>query len=283
MSAGRPPSAMPRTKTRTGAPLGQHFLVDHQFEQRIVNAIQAQPGTAVLEIGAGPGNMTRLIAAAAHQLISVEIDPVLAGKLQAEFSSNPRVEILNSDILQVDIPALAARVGGKLAVFGNLPYYITSPILMKLFEAHHAIERIVVMMQYEVAERLVARPGEAEYGLLAVTAQYYSSPAILFKIPPGAFNPPPKVMSALVSMPVHSRGSELGIADERMFWKWTRAAFAQKRKTLANNWKQLVPSTAVAQALSHLGLEPRIRAEDLSLRQLAELFLLLSAPCGRPD
>jgi 16S rRNA (adenine1518-N6/adenine1519-N6)-dimethyltransferase len=276
----RTSSGAPRTKTKTGAPLGQHFLTDRHIEQRIVAAVEsgiaASQQATVLEIGAGPGNMTRLLAeklaSNAGRLISVEIDAQLAAARQAEFAGNERVEIIHDDILNVDVAALATRHGGKLVVFGNLPYYITSPILMKLFAAHRAIERIIVMMQYEVAERLTARPGEPEYGLLAVTAQFYSTPTIHFKIPPGAFNPPPKVMSALVALPIRSRADELGVDDEPSFWKWMRAAFAQKRKTLANNWKPLATPSAVATALTQLNLDARVRAEDLSLAQLAALY-----------
>lgn len=284
----RPGSSPPRTKSRTGAPLGQHFLTDHNIEQRITDSVRAalaaRPETTLLEIGAGPGNMTRRLSEVAGHLISVEVDAKLAAARQAEFAGSERVEIIHDDILNVDLEVLAAQHGGRLAVFGNLPYYITSPILMKLFAAHRVIDRIIVMMQLEVAERLTVLPGEAEYGLLAVTAQFYSTPAILFKIPPGAFSPPPKVMSALVALPIRARAAELGITDEPAFWKWMRAAFAQKRKTLANNWKPLAPPSAVAAALSALALDPRVRAEDLWIAQLAALFRALQpqTPVG-PD
>ena len=262
--------------SKPGAPLGQHFLVDRQIEQRIVAALGANAAAVVLEIGAGPGNMTRLLAEQVAHLVSVEIDRELAAKLHTSFAGNERVEIIHRDFLQVSLAEIAARHGGaKFLVFGNLPYYITTPILMKLFESHHLIERILVMMQYEVAERIVAAPGDAEYGLLAVTAQFHAAPAILFKIPPGAFNPPPKVMSALVSLAIHPRASELGIANQPEFWKWMRAAFSQKRKTLVNNWKQLAPPGGTADCLARMALAPRVRAEELSLPQLAALHCQL--------
>jgi 16S rRNA (adenine1518-N6/adenine1519-N6)-dimethyltransferase len=273
----RPTARKFATQSKSGAPLGQHFLVDERIKRRIIDTIEPSPDAVVLEIGAGPANMTRLLAERANKLISVEIDEHFASKLQTIFSGNSRVEIVNDDFLNVSIPALAARnEHRKLFVFGNLPYYITTPILMKLFDSHDLIEKIVVMMQYEVAQRLKAAPGDPEYGLLGVTAQFFGLPKLLFKIPPSAFNPPPKVMSALVSMTIRSRAEELGITDERNFWKWTRAAFEQKRKTLANNWRSLAPAERIAKELGEAGLEGRVRAEDLSLTQLAEIYCLVS-------
>ena len=217
--------------------------------------------------------MTRLLAERVNKLISVEIDERLASRLQQTFADNSRVEIIHEDFLNLSIPSLALHASDrKLIVFGNLPYYITTPILMKLFDAHDCIRRIVVMMQYEVAQRLTAAPGEPDYGLLSVTAQYFSVPKILFKIPPGAFSPSPKVTSALVALTVYSHENELPISDEARFFEWMRAAFEQKRKTLLNNWKSLVPGEAIADALSSSALDPRVRAQDLSLSQLAELY-----------
>jgi 16S rRNA (adenine1518-N6/adenine1519-N6)-dimethyltransferase len=277
MSAMSYPSPRPRrsppTQTRTGAPLGQHFLTDHNIEQRILQALQPLAGATVLEIGAGPGNMTRLIGQSSARLVSYEIDPTLAARLKASFAESPQVEIVQQDFLEAPLAELAARLEvSRLIVFGNLPYYITSAILMKLFASAALIERMVVMMQYEVAQRIVAAPGEPDYGLLSVTAQYYARPELLFKVPPGAFSPPPKVMSAVLRMTIAPRGDELGIGNEAEFWRWMRAAFAQKRKTLVNNWKPLAAPAETTSALTRLGLDGRIRAEDLSLPQLARLY-----------
>ncbi|MSO19805.1 MAG: ribosomal RNA small subunit methyltransferase A [Acidobacteria bacterium] len=259
--------------SKTGAPLGQHFLVDRRIEQRIFEAVRPTSRSVVLEIGGGPGNMTRLLAERAARVVSVEIDRKLAAKLEEQFADDFRVEILTGDILKVPIDEIAQRYGvARLLVFGNLPYYITSPILMRLFANMQVIDRIVVMMQYEVAMRIIATPGTSEYGLLSVTCQYYTEPKLLFPIPAHAFNPPPKVVSALVSMPVCPQKLSLGIQDEADFWLWMRAAFAQKRKTLVNNWKTLAPAPVIMAAIGKEGFDSRIRAEDLSLRELAILY-----------
>jgi len=252
--------------------------MDPQVQHRIIDAIDISQDSVALEIGAGPGNMTRLLAERVNRLISVEIDERLASNLQQAFAGNSRVEIIHDDFLNLSIPSLASHASDrKLTIFGNLPYYITTPILMKLFDSHDFIRRIVVMMQYEVAQRLTAAPGETEYGLLSVTAQYFSIPKLLFKIPPGAFNPPPKVTSALVGLNIKSRAKELGIFNEAQFFKWMRAAFEQKRKTLGNNWKSLVPTEAISEALIRSCLDPRVRAQDLSLSQLAKLYCALGS------
>jgi 16S rRNA (adenine1518-N6/adenine1519-N6)-dimethyltransferase len=257
-------------------PLGQVFLQDSRVERRILDALCLSPEDAVLEIGAGPGNMTARIAAYASRMIAVEVDPKLAAALRLRFADNSRVSVLEADILQVAVDELARQSGkGTLQVFGNLPYYITSPCLMHLFRFHTAIRTIVVMVQLEVAQRIVAEPSSADYGLLSVTCQYYTRPELLFRIPPGAFRPRPGVHSALVRMNVARQREALGIQDEPAFWNWMRAAFAQKRKTLVNNWKGLSSVETVCAALEQMGVSLKTRAEALSLEQLAGLYLVL--------
>src|SRR5581483_7396424 len=164
----------------------------------------------------------------------------------------------------------------RIKVFGNLPYYITSPILLHLFRYHRFLSEIVVMVQLEVAQRMIARAGDEHYGLLAVTCRYYSDPALLFSIPPQAFRPQPKVTSALVRMTVMPKGEALGVRDEEAFWLWIRAAFAQKRKTLLNNWKARCDPARLQEAMRELEIDLRARAEALSLEQLAALYRRLA-------
>ena len=258
-----------RSRTR----LGQVFLGDPRVERRIVAALRLQPADFVLEIGAGPGNMTAGLAEAAGKVVAVEVDPQWVGRLREKFAGDRRVSILEADILKVPIEKVAEESGRhRIKVFGNLPYYITSPCLLHLFRYGDCIEEITVMVQREVAERMVAAPGSKDYGLFTITCQYYTRPKLLFLIPPAAFRRPPKVDSALVRMPVAPQKEALGIRDEAKFWKWMRAAFAKRRKTLANNWKGLCDSERLRAAMKEQGIDLRARAEALSLTQLASLY-----------
>ncbi|MBI1956700.1 MAG: ribosomal RNA small subunit methyltransferase A [Acidobacteria bacterium] len=254
------------------APLGQVFLTDRRVADRILHGLNLQPNDAVLEIGAGPGNMTARLASTGALVWAVEIDPALAQGLREKFGGDPRVEILEADILQVSIDDFVRSAGcARIKVFGNLPYYITSPCLLHLFHHHRSIAEIVVMVQQEVAQRIVAAPGSADYGLFSVTCQYYTRPTLLFTIPPKAFRPAPQVHSALVRMQVAPQKESLGVQDEEAFWRWMKAAFSQKRKTLLNNWKQLCEPERLRCAMEQLGIDRRVRAEALSLAQLAAL------------
>jgi len=258
------------------APLGQVFLTDRRVIQRIMRSLGLQPDDAVLEIGAGPGTMTELLAEQAGKVWAVELDPKLAGVLREKFADSPRVEVVETDILDLPIDSLARAVGReRIRVFGNLPYYITSPCLLHLFDYHSCITEIVVMVQREVAERIVAAPGSAAYGLFSVTCQYYTEPRMLFSIPPEAFRPRPQVHSALVRMRVAWQKEKLGIEDEKAFWKLVRAAFAQKRKTLVNNWKARCDPERLRAVMTDLGIDWRARAETLSLAEFAALFKTL--------
>jgi 16S rRNA (adenine1518-N6/adenine1519-N6)-dimethyltransferase len=246
-------------------------------ERRILNALRLNPEDVVLEIGAGPGNMTARIAACVSQVFAVEVDPKLVAALRQRFAGNSRVTILEGDILQIAVDELARQSGKQtIQVFGNLPYHITSPCLMHLFSFHPVISTIMVMVQLEVARRIVAEPSSADYGLLSVTCQYYTRPELLFRIPPGAFRPRPQVHSALVRMTVALQRDRLGIRDEQAFWKWMRAAFAHKRKTLVNNWKGFRSAERLHTALKQIGVSAQTRAEALTLEQLAMLYRTLS-------
>ncbi len=252
-----------------GARLGQHFLASEGYRKRILDALRLTGRETVLEIGPGKGALTDLLAERAGRLVAVEIDPLLAGQMKTRYDSNPKVEIIQGDILTVPLDGLAVPV----RVLGNLPYYITSPILLRLFEHAPLFDEIVVMVQQEVAERLAAKPGSRDYGLLTVTAAYYTSslrpPKLLFTIPPGAFNPPPRVYSAVVGMRMAPRN----VAGEAGFFHMAKASFAQKRKTLVNNLKPLYGVDQVRAALGGIALAPSARAEELPVEKFIELFL----------
>ena len=256
--------------------LGQHFLIDHHVRRRIVEALRLQPESLVVEIGAGRGVLTQLLAERAGRVAAIEVDPHLVAFLRKKFAAHPRIRVVEADILKLPLPSLVSELGyARAHAVGNLPYYITSPILMRLFACADWLEQIVVMVQREVAERLTAGPGGRDYGLLSVTTQYHTHPELLFHIRPGAFRPPPKVESALVRMIVARRDAELGIDDRQGFFAFVRVCFQQKRKTLRNNLKGRYPAEQIGSALETLGQGSGTRAETLSLAQFAILYKLL--------
>jgi 16S rRNA (adenine1518-N6/adenine1519-N6)-dimethyltransferase len=262
--------------------LGQHFLTDAAWRARIARAIGVEPGhghvpsgaqAPWLEIGAGHGEMTRLLAATSAPVYAVELDPRLHKRLCEVAAEHPSIHAIGADILQLDLKEIAA--GSRLRVYGNLPYYITSPILHRLFEIAERIDVIHLVMQLEVARRLVARPGTRAYGYLSVATQYFTRPEITLRIPRGAFRPPPKVTSALVALRLPGERSCLDVRDEGRFLNFVKLAFAQKRKTLSNNLRSLVRPERTAEALAEMGLQRDARAEQLSVAQLAQLFRCL--------
>ncbi len=264
--------------------LGQHFLRDAGWRAKILRALAPRPTDVWLEVGAGHGEMTRELVRASRHVIAIEKDPPLIRALESISAEPPNLIVVPGDILEVDlakafreIPRFARNDSadewnGKLRVYGSLPYYITSPILHRLFEHADRIESIAVVIQLEVAARLVARPGSRDYGYLSVLAQFYSQPEIVLRLPPGAFSPPPKVASALVKMRMPGARSSLGVRDEAAFLKFVQACFAQKRKTLLNNLRALMPPERAATVLTAAGIPPRARAEELPLPQFAGLF-----------
>ncbi len=271
-------AAATRTQEARSARLGQHFLTDRRVLGRITDALRLDRTHLVVEIGAGRGALTGLLTERAGLVAAVEVDPRLAAFLREKFAGEPRARVVEADILELPLADLITESGYRRArAVGNLPYYITSPILMRLFECAGVLEEITVMVQKEVAERLTAAPGSRDYGLLSVTAQYYTRPQLLFRIPPGAFRPPPKVDSALVRMPVAPRRAELGIPDETRFFGFVRACFQQRRKTLGNNLKGRYSSEWIRRALETLGLNPAARAETLRVEQFAALHKSLDS------
>jgi 16S rRNA (adenine1518-N6/adenine1519-N6)-dimethyltransferase len=251
--------------------LGQNFLHDAQAIQRIVAALGDCSHETVIEIGPGRGALTRALVTRAAQVQAIELDPQLAKQMRTEFSSE-RVTVVNQDVLEFDFTSVPVEHGKRLAVVGNLPYYITSPILLKLAASHAALDRAVLMMQREVADRVAAESGSRDYGLLSVTVQMYGPVEKLFTLPPGAFSPPPQVHSCVVRWRFAPRFNSLGVA-EAGFLSFVRQAFAQKRKTLANNLRAAgIAPGIVLYALTTVGIEPQSRAEALPIEALAEIW-----------
>ena len=250
--------------------LGQHFLIDAGWRSRIANSLPAGPDTAWLEIGAGHGEMTRELARRAARVIAVELDLRLVERLRDLAGELPNLEVVAGDVLALDLERILSS--GRFRVYGNLPYYITSPILRRLFEHAHRIDAIHVVIQLEVAARIVARPGRRQYGYLSVLAQFYARPEIVLRIPPGAFRPRPKVTSALVTLRLPGERVQLGLADEPKFLDFVQSCFAQKRKTLLNNLRAGSSKGRVAEALRAASLPADARAEQLTIAEFASLY-----------
>jgi len=240
-----------------GRRLGQHFLTASYYLERIAAAACPEPEPLVIEIGPGRGALTASLIPRAKRLVAIELDAGLAHGLREAF---PQVTVIEADVLEVDLGQW-----GPAVVAGNLPYYITSPILEKLFSMGTALRRAVVLVQLEVAERLTALPGSRDYGYLTVMAQVASTPRLLFRVPPGAFSPPPKVDSAAVLLEPREHPPAAGVG----FLEFAGRAFRQKRKTLKNNLAAQYPAIA--------GMpEASLRAEQLSVEQLLDLYARLA-------
>lgn len=256
--------------------LGQNFLRDHAAIRRIVAALGDCSASTVVEIGPGRGALTRELLQTAAHVVAVEVDPALVEALRAEFSGE-KLTVVHQDVLAFDFAAAAAQAGERLAVVGNLPYYITSPILSRLAASHAALDRAVLMMQREVADRVCAAPGSRDYGLLSVSTQMIGPVEPLFTLPPGAFAPPPEVHSTVIRWRFAPRFAELAV-DETAFSAFLRTAFAQKRKTLANNLRAAgYTPDAVSHALAQAGVPPQARAESLTAETLAAVSKALPA------
>lgn len=278
VSSSRPSGRRPK--------LGQHFLLDHAAAIRIVEALGDLSQRTVLEIGPGRGALTSLLAKRARRLIAIELDRVLAAQLRMKLALMPNVEIIEGDILAIDFDTLFGPKPGStrpgmehrpepVQVVGNLPYYITSDILLRLFEYRKYFRTIVLMVQREVADRLAAAPGRRDYGLLSATAQLYAKVERLFTLPPGAFSPPPKVQSSVVRLTMESQVERLRVSEDG-FVNFLRQSFGQKRKTLWNNLKSQYRPDALRAALSQAAVKPTVRAEALSLEKSATLFRALN-------
>jgi 16S rRNA (adenine1518-N6/adenine1519-N6)-dimethyltransferase len=265
--------------------LGQHFLTDPGAAQRIVEALGDISQSTVLEIGPGRGALTSLLAKRARRLIAIELDRVLAAQLRMNFSQEQNVEIIEGDVLAIDFHTLFGPKPGStrpgmehrpepVRLVGNLPYFITSDILLRLFEFRQYFEVIVLRVQREVAERLAAPPGGSDYGLLSATAQLYGRVEKLFTLRPEAFSPPPKVDSTVVRLRISSKIDSLRVR-EADFISFLKLSFGQKRKTLWNNLKLQYPPETLRAAMEKAGVKPSVRAEALSLEKTAALFRAL--------
>ena len=259
---------------------GQNFLIDTHVLDKIIGAAQIGPDDFVLEIGPGIGTMTQYLAEAAREVVAVEIDTKLIPILQDTLKEYDNVTVLNEDILKVDIRKIAEeKNGGKpIKVVANLPYYITTPIIMGLFESEVPLDSITVMVQKEVADRMQVGPGTKDYGALSLAVQYYAEPYIVANVPPNCFIPRPAVGSAVIRLTRYQE-KPVKVNDASFMFKIIRASFNQRRKTLQNglyNSSELrIPKEKTVAALEEMGLTPTIRGEKLSLEEFAQLSDIL--------
>jgi 16S rRNA (adenine1518-N6/adenine1519-N6)-dimethyltransferase len=268
--------------------LGQHFLTDRSAAERIIEALGDISQETVIEIGPGRGALTELLLNRAGRLITIELDHVLAAQMRLKYSRLTNLEVVEGDFLRIEIPTLLGHKPGLLVdrtpsrpvktarVVGNIPYYITSDILLKLFDCHQHFDRFVLMMQKEVADRILAKPGSSDYGLLSATAQLYTRVEKILTLPPGAFNPPPKVNSMVLRFETAPRFQELGV-NENGFIDFLKLSFGQKRKTLTNNLKSRYGDGRLKAAIKATGMRSDVRAEALSLEDSAKLFRSLGS------
>lgn len=263
---------------------GQNFLIDSHVLDKIIAAAGVTKEDVVLEIGPGFGTMTQYLAEAAKEVIAVEIDKTLIPILHETLADYENVTIINEDILKVDIAKLVEeKNGGKpIKVVANLPYYITTPIIMGLFESHVPLDNITVMVQKEVAQRMQAGPGTKDYGALSLAVQFYAEPYIVANVPPNCFIPRPGVGSAVIRLTKWDT-PPIAVKDEKLLFALIRASFNQRRKTLQNslvNGGISVTKEQVVEALEKLELSPTVRGEALTLEQFAALSDILKDMMG---
>ena len=255
---------------------GQNFLIDEHVLDKIIRAAEITKDDYVLEIGPGIGTMTQYLACAAREVTAVEIDRALIPILEDTLKEYDNVSIINEVILKVDIAALAKEKNGgrPIKVVANLPYYITTPIIMGLFESHVPLESITVMVQKEVADRMQVGPGTKDYGALSLAVQYYAEPYIVANVPPNCFMPRPAVGSAVIRLTRHQK-PPVEVMDEKLMFRLIRASFNQRRKTLANGLKNSgelnLSKEVITAAIEKLGKGSSVRGEALDLEEFARL------------
>ena len=255
---------------------GQNFLIDTHVLDKIIDASGVTEDDFVLEIGPGIGTMTQYLCERAREVVAVEIDKNLIPILSDTLKNYSNVTVINEDILKLDICKLAEEKnqGKPIKVVANLPYYITTPIIMGLFESHVPIDSITIMVQKEVAERMQEKPGSKEYGALSLAVQYYAKPEIVANVPPNCFMPRPNVGSAVIRLTRHEN-PPVEVEDEKLMFRIIRASFNQRRKTLANGLNNSpeihLPKEVIQESIVSLGVPENIRGEALSLEQFAEL------------
>ena len=271
----------PQTKPK----LGQHFLASEDLAERVVNTLGDVSQDTVLEIGPGRGIMTSLLAKRVRRLIAVELDRVMAAQLRLKFGMARNVEVIEADVLAIDFDSLFGPKPGlsqpgielkppPVKVVGNLPYYITSDILLRLFEFSKYFDTIVIMVQREVADRIAAEPGGRDYGMLSATTRLYARVENLFTLPPVAFVPPPKVHSTVLRLTIDPQQEKLGVAGTG-FIDFLRLSFGQKRKTLWNNLKAKYDGAELKRALGEAKVKGTARAETLNLEESAAIYRAL--------
>lgn len=260
---------------------GQNFLIDTHVLDKIIKAADIKKDEMVLEIGPGIGTMTQYLCEAAKEVVAVEIDKNLIPILEDTLSSYSNITIINQDILKVDINQLVQEKnhGKPIKVVANLPYYITTPIIMGLFESHVPIDNITVMVQKEVADRMQVGPGTKDYGALSLAVQYYAEPYIVANVPPNCFMPRPNVGSAVIRLTRHNQ-KPVQVKNEKLLFQLIRASFNQRRKTLVNglnNFSELsLKKETIVKAIEQMGLSQTIRGEALTLEQFAALSNILA-------
>ncbi|HEX5411373.1 MAG TPA: 16S rRNA (adenine(1518)-N(6)/adenine(1519)-N(6))-dimethyltransferase RsmA [Terriglobia bacterium] len=254
--------------------LGQHFLSDTRYCSRIADALELNAGELVIEVGPGHGAVTGLLAARAQSVLAIEIDAALADELRQKFRQFPNVEIVHGDVLLTDIGDICRRRNAEQCyVFGNLPYYITSPILHHVLGSAERVRAMGLLVQREVADRLVAQPGSRDYGYLTVFTRFYSSARLVFDVPPGAFTPPPKVHSAFVRFELRAGRRGISSENEEKFRRFLKQAFAFKRKKLLNCLVPMYSRQEIEAELERLAVPCSVRAEELSIEQFISIFL----------
>ncbi len=258
---------------------GQNFLIDEHVLEKIIRDAGITKDDCVLEIGPGIGTMTQYLAENARQVVAVEIDKALIPILKDTLSEYSNVEIINEDILKVDIKSICQQYsdGKPIKVVANLPYYITTPIIMGLFESKVPLDSITVMVQKEVADRMQCQPGSKDYGALSLAVQYYANPQIVANVPPNCFMPRPNVGSAVIKLSLYP-APPVDVNDESFMFKLIRASFNQRRKTLINGLKGggiNISKEDILEALEKMELSPTIRGEALTLEEFAKLSNLL--------
>jgi len=243
--------------------LGQHFLVDPFIIERIIKAAQLKPEDFVVEIGPGPGKLTRMLSEKFRRVIAIELDDRLYAKLQTELAGCENLELVHGDALEYPYEILS-----EFTVVANIPYYITTPIIFRLLNSRKNLRSMTLTVQKEVAERIVAGPGGKDYGVLSIMIQYYAVPTLQFVIPREAFRPVPKVDSAVVHIKILEKPS-VDVGDERLFFKLVKTAFSQRRKMLSNSLKNI--RSDIKEWLTEAGIDPQRRPETLSIEEFARL------------
>ena len=258
--------------------LGQNFLNDNNIIEKIADAACIEKTDLIIEVGSGIGNMTRILAFKAGKVIAIEIDKHLLEALNSNVSEFSNVEIINADVLKMDFKDILKNHSGKIKVVANLPYYITSPVIMKFLEDVSGIDSMVFMVQKEVAQRIVAKPGRKDYGILTVAVQFYSEAEMIFDVPPHCFIPQPKVDSTVIRLSVREH-PDVNNVDKRKFFRVVKAGFGQRRKTIVNSLCNSgcfqKSKEEITEILRGVGIRENQRAEELSILQFGQLAELL--------